>query len=200
MSLFWLSWMLSDFPMHYKWWLVKPSENTRFLVLTCDLMVAEFLIRSHWNDTRLQGPLVNPLQEHIYQLFGGRRLILKVESVAKAIAYEDTECIFPHVILWMFCFGDYHVPSTSLFLLPITLSRYLCGRLAVCRCPLPNTAALLMRLVLAVAHHPPVTSLWAARWQPPARSSSKVLQRWDAGAIVVSGDFIAAEPWKVPFH
>jgi len=48
--------------------------------------------------------------------------MLKVESIAKTIACEDTECIFPHVILWIFCFGGYHVPNRGLSLLSIFLN------------------------------------------------------------------------------
>lgn len=108
--------------------------------------------------------------------------MLKVERIAKNIAREDTECIFPYVLLWIFCFGGYHVPNTSLSLLLIFL----------CRCPLPNTAVLLMKLVLVDVHHVScspslwtvtqqvVTGLWSVGWEPPAKSSSKLLQRWDA--------------------
>lgn len=136
--------------------------------------------------------LVNILQEPIYQLLRSRELMFKVESIAKNIACEDTECIFPHVILWIFCFGGYHVPNTGLSLLPIFLNRHLCGELAACRCPLPNIAALLRKLVLVNAHHVScspslwrvmqqvVTSLWTVRWQPPANSSSSMQWRWDA--------------------
>lgn len=118
--------------------------------------------------------------------------MLKFESIAKNIACEDTECIFPRVLLWIFCFGGYHVPNTSLSLLLIFLSRYLYGELGVCKRPLPNTAVLLMKLVLVDVHHVScspslwtvtqqvVTSLWSVGWQPPAKSSSKLLQRWDA--------------------
>lgn len=82
--------------------------------------------------------------------------MLKVERIAKNIAREDTECIFPYVLLWIFCFGGYHVPNTSLSLLLIFL----------CRCPLPNTAVLLMKLVLVDVHHVSCSpSLWTVTQQ-----------------------------------
>lgn len=115
--------------------------------------------------------------------------MLKVKSFIKCFASEDAEYIF--LLFWIFCFDDYHVSNTSLLLL-IFLNRYLCVELAVHRCSFPNTAVLLKKMVLSVIHplscrpfswrvmQHAVTSLWAARWQPPAQSSSKVLQRWDA--------------------
>lgn len=82
----------------------------------------------------LQGLLLKALQEHIYKLLRGRELNLKVKSIDKNITCEDTECIFPLVILGIIFFGGYHVPDTGLFLLPIFLKRYLCGEVALCRC------------------------------------------------------------------
>lgn len=65
-------------------------------------MVAVFVIRIHRSDARAHRLLVKALQEPIYQLLRCRELKPKVEIIANTIACGDTECIFPHVILWIF--------------------------------------------------------------------------------------------------